>query len=322
MFGSDCVTAERYYIYSKLKNAWKPRTQIIPADGDWAAAEFDDEKMISIRNINITFSVLLACLFFLESGCTSYESKVYKGKVVDKQGNPVQNVIVQLCYTGWKWDWNMEGGFPLTMDHPFCSEPVLTGRSGNYKVVFAGPVNTKVFARHKDWIQEQDFIATDNRVVMIRLKEYNRRHAEQAAPKERIFSQRRPGEADPEYYCRVVRKRSGKIDLIYKGQRVTLFQSLLHNGKPLFAVSADYELAESIAEEIRITKPASAGGEVLFADFIALPENTLCADGTFLVQAVNYRNPGSEERSEEVTAHLPGSRAAFPMYIWREEFGG
>ncbi len=259
--------------------------------------------------------MLLAFTLLFGGGCTSYKAKLYEGKVVDEQGKPIENVEVRLCYTGWGWDWSMQGGFPLIMGHPFCSEPVTTDRSGNYKVVFAGPPSTSLLARHHDWVQAKSYLAKNNRVVMIRREEEIRRRTEQEAEQERAFRQRITGETETEYYCRVIRRRSRDIEISYHGRRVKIIQALMSNGHLLFAARGVYDDVKSIAKETSISID-NAGEQLLSDDFRALPRSISCGKDFYFIEAKSYAYTTDLNSIEEVNVILPELQTGFSMDVW------
>ncbi len=270
-----------------------------------------------IRDRNIVIKIVLAFILLLGVGCSSYESKLYKGKVVDEQGSPIQNVSIILCYTGWDWDWSMDGGFPLTMGHPFCSDPVITDQNGNYSVFFAGPPSTFIHARHQYWVQTKGFLAKNNRVVLIHKQQHNKRLAEEGARKKK----RKLGETSIEYYCRVLRKQS-KIEVVYNGQRVKIVpEFLLSNGRLLFAVVGPYSSVKFLAEEITINKEIIAGNEVIVSDFVVLPKRERCGEKMFFIRSNVPYLPYSLGEMERVRLYVPSARAGFPMRIQNKTDG-
>ena len=267
---------------------------------------------------NIQITVLLAFALLFGVGCTSYETKQYEGKVVDEKGAPIQNVEVKLCYTGWDWDWSMQGGFPLTMDHSFCSEPVTTDRVGNYKVVFAGPPSTFLIARHNDWIQVKSYLAKNNRVVMIRREEEVRRRTNQEAKQERAYRQRIMGESDTEYYCRVIRGRSRNIEISYHGRQVKIIQALMSNGHLLFAAKGVYDDVKSIAKETSISID-NAGKQILSDDFTTLHSSISCDKDIYFIEARSYSYTTNLNSIEEVNIILTKLQIGFSMDVWERD---
>jgi len=261
--------------------------------------------------------MLLAFALLFGVGCRSYETKQYEGKVVDEHEEPIQNVEVRLCYTGWGWDWSMQGGFPLTMGQPFCSEPVTTDRFGNYKVVFAGPPSTFLRARHHGWIQVKSYLAKNNRVVMIRREEEIRRRTDQEAKQERAYRRRIMGEPDTEYYCRVIRGRSRNVKISYRGRQVKIIQTLMSNGHLLFAAKGVYGDIKSIAKEMSISID-NAGKQLLSDDFTVLPSSILCDKDIYFVEAKSYAHTTDLNSIEEVNVILPELQIGFSMDVWEQ----
>lgn len=257
--------------------------------------------------------LLAFALFF--GGCTSHEMKQYEGKVVDEQGEPVQNVEVRLCYTGWNWDWSMQGGFPLIMGHSFCSKPVTTDQFGSYKVMFAGPPSTTLLARHHDWIQLKSYLAKNNRVVIIRREAENKRRTEQEAKQEKAHRQRLLGESDTEYYCRVIRGHSSNIEISYHGRQVKIIQALMSNGHLLFAAKGIYADIKSIAKETSISID-NAGKQLLSNDFTVLPANILCDKDIYFVEAKSSAYTTDLTSIKKVNITLSKLQVGFSMDVW------
>ena len=294
---------------------------LCPANGDFVynkklAVVNAWSTMHCLKNIQMIILLTVALLFGVS--CTDYATKQYEGKVVDEQGEPIQNVEVTLCYTGWDWDWSMPGGFPLTMGKPFCSETVTTDRFGNYKATFAGPQSTVLYARHPEWVQTRSFLAKNNRVVMIRREEYNRRRADKEAKRENAFRRRVTGESDTEYYCRVIRQRSENIEMVYHGRRVKIFQTLMSNGHLLFAGKGVYDDIKAIAKEMSVSID-NAGEQLLSDDFTVLPDTISCGDDIYFIATKSYVYTTELNSGEKVNAILSGLRAGFPMYIWEQQ---
>ncbi len=265
----------------------------------------------------------ILCLFVLVgAGCTSYESKLYEGKAVDEQGAPIQNISIILCYVGWDWDWTMSGGFPLIMGQPFCSDPVVTDQFGNYKVDFGGPPSTIIIARHPDWIQTRSFLAKGNRVVLVRRETYQQRHAREEEQREEAFQQRKPGESGFEYYCRVVKNRSNKIELIYHGQRVKFLDNLLiDDGKAIFALTGPYDAVRDIAKELIIGEVGLNGVKPSLDNFVVFPETTNCGNETYFIGSMG---DGSGDfyalrNADSTKIEVIGLQAVFAMKVWNLE---
>ncbi len=268
--------------------------------------------MLSIKNIQIT--VFLAASL-LGSACTSHDSRLYEGKVFDQQGKPVSDVTVRICYIGWGL--GEAGG--VIWDKVYCSETVVTDESGIYKVKFAAPPSAYLLARKKDWVQINNFLARDNRIILVQKKDYLRRQVEQEARKERIFLERKPNESNTEYYCRVIRKRSDKVTMNYRDHNVTFFQTLMHSGKPLLAIKGSYDLVKPIADELIIREGMTNGGKILYEKFIILPRNIACNKEIYFIQADTLKYPSLPDNMHKVEATVPGMHAGFSMNIWKQE---
>ncbi len=263
---------------------------------------------------NIQITILLAFALFL-GGCTSHEMKQYEGKVVDEQGKPIQNVDVKLCYIGWDWDWSMQGGFPLIMGQSFCSEPVTTDQFGRYTVMFAGPPSTTLLARHHGWIQLKSYLANNNRVVMIRREAEIKRRTEQEVKQEKAYRQRRMGESNTEYYCRVIRGRASNIEISYHGRQVNIIQTLMSNGHLLFAAKGTYADIKSIAKETRISID-NAGKQLLSNDFTVLPASILCDKDIYFVEAKSSAYTMDLNSIKKVNVILSELQIGFSMDVW------
>ncbi len=268
------------------------------------------------------FIIILVYVFVLliGTGCTSYTSKLFEGKIVDEKGSPIQNVTVKLCYPGWKWDWSMAGGFPLTMGHPFCSESVVTDKFGNYKVIFSAPDSTTIIARKKDWIQTQSFLAKDGRVVLVRMEEYLHREKEKANKQETRDIQRRGNESNVDYYCRVIRKRSSQIELIYQGNRVKIVQTLLiDSGKLVFSVAGPYDSVQALANDVTISESIGDAKTSIINNFIALPSTSVCGESMFFVQSADHVHSSLLDKMSSVYVEISSHHVGFTMKIWNRE---
>ncbi len=250
-------------------------------------------------------------------GCTSHESRLYEGTAVDEEGVPIKNVAITLCYLGWSWDWSMAGGFPLTMGHSFCSEPVLTDHLGRYRVIFAGPPSTVIFARHPDWIQTEDYLAQDGRVVLVRRTVAQERRKQQQEAKERAFRKLKAGESAIEYYCRVVQKRSSVVELDYHGERIKVVQGLLvDEGRVLFALLGSRAAAKSFANDLIIREMSSYGTGRAFDGFSLLPQSRTCGNDMYYIQADTLASGAALEGAGSARIEVPSLRAIFATKIW------
>ncbi|HFD32624.1 MAG TPA: hypothetical protein ENJ28_07985 [Gammaproteobacteria bacterium] len=272
------------------------------------------QYIIQYRRLILVFLVLAG------TSCTSYETKLYEGKVVDEQGDPIQNVSIKLCYVGLSWDWNMAGGFPLTLDHAYCSDSVVTDQSGDYKVVFAGPPSTFIIARHPDWVQTKNFLANDNRVVLVRRDINKQRIAKKEKEREKVFRQRKPHESVFEYYCRVIRKRSNEIEIIYHGYQIKVSDALLvHNDKAIFALYGPQDVVRDVAKEVVIGAIGLNDVQETTGNITVFPNTANCDSNTyFIVSIIHDSRKPSISRNEDITKiEFPGIRAAFTMKIWK-----
>ena len=263
--------------------------------------------------------VVLIYALLTVAGCTSSEPKLYEGKVVDEQGNPVEGVSIILCYVGWGWDWSMAGGFPLVMGKSFCSAPVLTDNSGKYKVAFAGPASTFVVARHKAWTQLESFLADENRVVLIRKDIYDKRIVDHEDRNERAYRERRPDESDTDYYCRVVQKRFDKIELNYRGQRIKIVQSLFAvQGKLVFGVIGSYDAVQALADDVLVSGRVPDGSYALIENFEALAEKARCGDSMYFIQSRGNDLLSALENAGSARIEVRSIRAVFAAQVWSQ----
>ncbi len=267
------------------------------------------------------FAVISICLLLSVVGCIPRDSTFYEGQVVDEQGNPVQGVSIELCYHGWGWDWSMAGGFPLVMGASYCSDQVITDKFGQYKVVFAGKPSTFVLARHKDWIQLNDVLATDGRVVVARKDLYNQRIERQEREKEKGFRKRKQGETVTDYYCRVIQRRSDKVDLMYRGDRITITQSLLANqGKVVFGVSGPYDIIQVLSGDIDLLEQAPDGRpRSLIKNFETLSEQDVCGDNTYFIISSARKSPKFFDTAGSLIMQVESVRAGFRTKVWNHE---
>ncbi len=256
--------------------------------------------------------VALSLFVLLGLGCTANESKVYEGKVVDEVGRPISDVMVRVCYVGWGWSEN--GG--VVWDKVYCSEAAVTNESGFYRVKFTAPSSAYLRARKAGWLQAEDFLAKEKRIVLTSTTDYLRRQMAKEEKKERDFRKRKPDESDTDYYCRVIAKRSGRVELIYHGRRVKILQILMHDDGLLFAVAGPYDRVQSIADEIIIRETVLSGGKPLVASFVAMPGNITCGSNIYFIHAEAHGVAHFPEYMDKVVASLPSIQAGFPMRIW------
>ncbi len=266
----------------------------------------------------VLVALLGAWVAAVAAGCNRYDPTLYQGRVTDRQGVGVADAEVRVCYVGWDFDWRMEGGFPLTMGSSFCSEPVSADRSGRYEVVFAAPDSAILLARKDGWVQVGDFLARDGHVVLERADEARRAEREQEREAEARFRLRRPGESDTDYYCRVVRKRSHKVDVVYQGIRITIVQAALEaEGGLLFAVAGPYGLLERLEQDLVITRSLGGAEGPLAAEFEVLPDTTACDRQMYFIRSVGAVDPSETEGPTSVHVEIPSHRAGFHMELWK-----
>ncbi|GEM_PF-2152881 len=272
------------------------------------------------QSVNL-FWVISICLLLSVVGCTSPDLMTYEGQVIDEQGNPVQGVSIELCYLGWGWDWSMAGGLPLVMGASYCSNPVITDKLGQYKVVFAGKPSTFVFARHKNWSQLNDVLATDGRVVLTRTDLYNQRIERQEREKEKGFRKRKQGETETEYYCRVIQRRSDKVDLVYRGKRITITQSLLVNqDNVVFGVAGPYDIIQVLSGDIALLAQAPDGRpRSLVKSFETLSEKDVCGDNTYFIISSARKSPNFFDTVSSIMMQVESVRAGFRTKVWNQE---
>ncbi len=258
-------------------------------------------------------TALLGCLLIVMTGCTGHDPATYTGKIVDEWEQPISGVEIKVCYVGWNWD---EGG--LTMDHSFCSETASSDEQGRYRIEFAAPPSAFLLARKPGWIQGESVLARNDHVVMIRMKDYLERQSERDARAEAEFRKRKPGESDHDYYCRVIRPRSGEVELDYHGQPLKIFQTLMNNGNLLFAAEGDYKAVSSMSGDVSVSVEMD-GREVLADDFHAAPETVSCDNGIFYVQTHSPVSPSGLLSVDRVHLSLSSVHAGFMMEVWKEE---
>ena len=274
----------------------------------------------AFRATLLVAGLVIASLLAL-TACSSHETKRYAGKVVSERGEPIKNVSIKLCYLGWDWDWSMQGGFPLVMGQSFCSDPVLTDDRGRYTVFFAGPPSTFVLANHKDWVQARSFLADADSVVLIRRDLYQQRIQRQEQEKEKRFRKKKPGETETEYYCRVIQSRSDKVDLRYRGARITVTQSLLASrGKLMFGVAGPYGIVQALAGDAALLERSSDGRtRLLIGNFEALPQQTGCGDGIYFISSSAGAVPALIAAASTLLIKVESIRAVFGTSVWGQE---
>ncbi len=140
-------------------------------------------------------------------------------------------------------------------------------------------------------------------------QEEHKRRLEDAAPNKKT------GESDLDYYCRVIRKQS-KLEIIYQGQSLKIVpEALLSDRQLLFAVSGPYDLINALADEVSFTEDTASGGKVLVSEFVALSENISCGKEMFFIRSVTSRLPYSVDAVHRVEFLIPSVRLGFTMKI-------
>jgi len=265
-----------------------------------------------------TLTALLATVVAGFGCASSYEWRSYSGRVEDERGDPIEGVSVRLCYTDWDWDWNMPGGFPLTMDRPFCSRRVVTGPDGIYRVRFAGPSRTIVLAQHPDWIQERNYTVSADRIRLVRRTVRNRRRSVREKQEEERFRRRRRNETDTGYYCRVIKELSTEVRVRYRGRTVGIRNVLLSGPeRTIVGVTGRYELVRTLAAKLVLRTDDPREQEVAFGIFAALPPRIRCRNGGFFIAATDGVSAFVSDRHDRSYLEVSGLRAAFPVRFRR-----
>ncbi|HIE56229.1 MAG TPA: hypothetical protein EYP90_13835 [Chromatiaceae bacterium] len=126
-----------------------------------------------------------------------------------------------------------------------------------------------------------------------------------------------------DYYCRVVWKRSDKIELIYQGYRIKIVQSLVaEQGKAVFGVIGSYEVIKALSDDVIVFEQTQDGLRSLIESFEVSPEKMQCGKNMHFIVSSGYRYLSPLENIERVDCHIPSLRVAFPMKIRRIERNG
>jgi hypothetical protein len=168
------------------------------------------------------------------------------------------------------------------------------------------------------WVQTNDFLAKDNRVVLIKAEEYSRQQLEEKKRRDKEFERRRPGESSIAYYCRVVLSRSRSVGVDYFCNPLKITSSVLDDRGLLFLVQGELDPVQSMSDAIRIGIDMD-GGRLWVNDFTLLPGNAACGDDMFFVKSKSSLSPPGVHSVDKVTVRLARIRAGFTMEVWKEE---
>ena len=260
---------------------------------------------------SLVSSIKLACLFtclMIGTAC-SYEPLTITGSVVDESGNALSDVTVWACYSGWGWA--EEVGY-LVWDKNYCSETTQTNHDGLYVITFKGPVSSRLKARKEGWVQTQDYIPANSRIVLTSREDYGVRLRTEAKQRVQEHQRRRAEESETDYYCRVIFQKSRPINLNYQEETLaitpTLFESDDKSGA-LFAAVGSARAVDAFANEVVL----KVNGVAQDCNFSFNSVETGCGQD---VHFIEVRAPDFNEHSEaEVEILIPTIKAMFDVRL-------
>ena len=244
-----------------------------------------------------------------QTACSSRTSQTITGKVLDEHGNPLSGVTIQACYSGWGW-----GSGGLVWDRSYCSGQALTDELGVYVIDFEGPFPMRLLARKEGWVQLSNFNTEHSRIILTRIEEHIDRLKAQQNLRKSAFQQRRPGESDTAYYCRVVFPNVDSVTLEYLGEVISITQVLFEYGGSagfLFSLRGSFNAVNSFAREAQFI----FSGKPVSGNLLLLPDATSCKSDIYLVQAVI---PNLDSVSDgRIKMLIPSVQAGWDMKIWK-----
>jgi len=255
-------------------------------------------------------SLKFACTFlFLMTGVAcSHDPLTITGRVVDESGNYLSDVSVRACYSGWGWG---EAGY-LVWDKDYCSETILTNHDGLYIITFKGPVSSRLRAKKVGWVQTQDFNTTHSHIVLTRSEDHSSRLRTEAKQRDQEHRQRRAGESETEYYCRVILPENQAVNLNYQDETLAITPTLLENAaksEALFAVRGSSRAVNTFLDELVIKN----NGEALGNDVsLRLVETSCGLDVQFIGVSIPGLNAWTNARLEIL---VPSISAMFDLQI-------
>lgn len=255
-------------------------------------------------------AIRLACAFlFLVTGVAcSHDPLTITGRVVDESGQPLSDVSVRACYSGWGQG---EAGY-LVWDKDYCSETALTDPDGSYVITFEGPVSSRVHASKDGWVQTRDYNTTHSRIVLSKSADNRSRLSDEAKQAEREHRRRRAGESETDYYCRVILPGNQEVRLNAPNAPLAITPTLLvvdARSDALFAVRGSLAAASAFTEELVI----KIHREVQSSKLSVKPVPSSCAPD---VHFIGVHVPGLDAWPEAGVEFLvPSSNAMFDAHI-------
>ena len=193
-------------------------------------------------------------------------------------------------------------------DKNYCSETTQTNNDGLYVITFKGPVSSRLKARKEGWVQTQDYVSTNSRIVLTSREDYGFRLKTEAKQRVQEHQRRRAEESETDYYCRVVFQESRPINLNYQDETLTITPTLLESddeSDSLFAVVGSARAVDAFANEVVLKINGVAQDSNLSLNSI----ETGCGQN---VHFIEVRAPDFNEHSEAMVEILiPSIKAMF-----------
>jgi hypothetical protein len=214
-----------------------------------------------IKKLATNIKFACAFLFLMTGVACSHDPLTITGRVVDESGNSLSDVSVWACYSGWGWG-EGEAGY-LVWDKDYCSETTQTNHDGLYIITFKGPVSSRLRTKKDGWVQRQDFNTTHSRIVLTRSEDHSSRLRDEAQQRDLEHRQRRAGESETDYYCRVIFPEKQSVNLNYRDETLGITTTLLENSarsEALFAVRGSFTAVNILSDELVVTINGEAPG--------------------------------------------------------------
>lgn len=271
-------------------------------------------KILVYFNIAIKLVITLFLAITIV-GCSFHLPKTITGEVVDESGMPLSDVAVRVCYSGWGWD-NY-----LVWDENYCSEPVFTDSHGLYVADFSGfllpwsPASNSITlsAKKDGWTQTESVYIPNTRIIMADNEKLRERRIAELRSSKSNFQLQLPDEPERDYYCRVILPQNRPVNLIYKGERLSVTPSILRSSdgnQALFALSGSLRVINSFLEEARL----KVNRQNLNVNFMLIPAVKSCTED---IQFMSANIPDLYLDSDsELEMFVPSIRAVFNMRIW------
>ena len=227
---------------------------------------------------------------------------------MDESGNPLRNVSVQACYSGWGFS---QGSF--VWDKDYCSEITQTNHDGSFVISFNGPDSSRLTASREGWIQTEDYNTTHSRIVLTRSEDYALRLKAEAEKREIDNRKYLPDESEKEYYCRVILSEVRPVRLNYQDEIIIITPVLLENNlqnRAVFALKGSAGCVNSFSDEVVIKINGENSGNSVS---IESGGNSCGTDTHFISVIVSGLYSASDIRIEIL---IPSINAMFDMKIW------